>query len=85
MNVTPLLDERRNSIIPAFATLSVWRQISGIGRSLTYELLGAGQLRARKVGTRTLIDVSHGLAWLDAQPIAIVRPHGAYHRTKSVA
>ena len=75
----------RTDVLPAFATLPVWKQISGIGRSLTYELLGAGHLRARKVGARTLIDVSHGLAWLDAQPAAVVRPHGASHRTKSAA
>jgi hypothetical protein len=45
-------------------------------------LIAAGELSARKVGRRTLIDLRAGLAWLDEQPapkIAVSvtkRPHG---------
>ncbi len=74
----------RGKEFPAYATIPEWCRISGVGRSSTYEALGAGHLRARKLGTRTLIDVAHGLAWLDTLPMAAVRPHGV-KRTKQAA
>lgn len=58
----------QNEITPNFVTVPEWIARSGISRSRTYELLGTGDLRARKVGRRTLIDLRAGLAWLDAQP-----------------
>ena len=63
-------------IHPAFATVPDWCVISGMSRSGTYEALGRGELRAKKLGTRTLVDVEHGLAWLRSLPSATVRPHG---------
>jgi len=46
-----------------------------MSRSGTYLAIGRGDLRAIKVGQRTLIDVPHGLAWLNSQPPAeISRP-----------
>ena len=63
--------------LPVRATVTDWCALSGMGRSTTYEALGRGDLRAVKVGTRTLIDVAHGLAWLDSLPAAAVRPHGS--------
>lgn len=60
---------------PARATVAGWCDVSGMGRSATYEALGRGDLRAVKLGSRTLIDVAHGLAWLDSLPPATVRPH----------
>ena len=74
----------RGKEFPAYATIPEWCRISGMGRSSTYGALGADQLRARKLGTRTLIDVAHGLAWLETLPMATVRPHGA-KRTKQAA
>ena len=74
----------RGKEFPAYATVPEWCRLSGVGRSSTYEALGAGHLRARKLGTRTLIDVAHGLAWLDSLPVATVRPHGA-SRAKTAA
>lgn len=62
---------------PARATIAGWCALSGMGRSVTYEALGRGDLHAVKVGARTLIDVTLGLAWLDSQPPATIRPHGA--------
>lgn len=62
--------------VPVRATVTDWCGLSGMGRSATYEALGRGDLRAVKVGSRTLIDVAHGLAWLDSLPPATVRPHG---------
>ena len=74
----------RGKEFPAYATIPEWCRLSGVGRSSTYAALGAGLLRARKLGARTLIDVAHGLAWLDTLPMAAVRPHGA-KRTKQAA
>ncbi len=61
---------------PARATIPDWCSLSGMSRSGTYEALGRGDLRAVKLGARTLIDVEPGLAWLDTLPAATVRPHG---------
>lgn len=69
---------------PARATVAAWCGLSGMSRSTTYEALGAGHLRAVKLGTRVLIDVPHGLAWLNSLPPAAIRPHGA-NRTKQAA
>jgi hypothetical protein len=41
-----------------------------MGRSVVYEALARGDLRAVKCGARTLIDVDHGLAWLRSLPPA---------------
>lgn len=61
---------------PARATINDWCKLSGMGRSATYEALGRGDLHAVKLGSRVLIDVPHGLAWLDSLPQANIRPHG---------
>jgi hypothetical protein len=50
-----------------------WRVISGMSRRTTYEELGRGNLKAIKVGARTLIDVEAGLAWLRSLPPAKIR------------
>jgi hypothetical protein len=56
------------AVRPAFCTIEDWLTISGMGRRSTYEALGSGGLRAIKRGSRTLIDVEHGLAWLRSLP-----------------
>jgi hypothetical protein len=43
-----------------------------MGRTTTYEAIGRGDLRAVKVGGRTLVDVDHGIGWLDSLPAAQV-------------
>lgn len=53
---------------PNFVSIAEWCFRSGISRSRTYELLATGDIKAHKVGRRTLIDLKAGLAWLDAQP-----------------
>ena len=47
---------------PAYASVQRWCDLSGMGRSYTYYELAAGNLRAVKMGAKTLIDVAHGLA-----------------------
>jgi hypothetical protein len=58
------------SITPRYAPITDWCAISGMGRSSVYEALGRGDLRAIKLGARTLIDVEAGLAWLASMPAA---------------
>lgn len=67
----------------AYATIAAWCRLSGMGRSASYEALGRGDLRAIKLGSRTLIDVPHGLAWLATLPSASVRLHGASRRKQA--
>lgn len=58
--------------VPAFATVTGWGALSGMSRSSTYEALAAGHLRAVKLGARTLIDVQHGLRWVNSLPPATI-------------
>lgn len=59
---------------PKYAPITpIWCGISGMSRTATYNALGRGDLKAIKVGNRTLIDVEAGLAWLRSQPSAQVR------------
>lgn len=48
--------------IPEFCTLY------GIGRTFTYEEIGAGRLRVRKAGKRTLIRKVDADDWLNSLP-----------------
>jgi hypothetical protein len=56
-----------------FATIRVWCRLTGMSRSVTYQELGRGNLRAKKVNGRTLIDFPHGLAWLRSRPDAKIQ------------
>jgi hypothetical protein len=58
---------------PKFATIDNWIAMSGMGRRSVYDYLGTGELKAVKVGARTLIDVEAGLAWLRSRPPAVIR------------
>ena len=59
-----------SAVTPRYASVPVWCATSGMSRSTTYEALGRGDLRAIKLGARTLIDVEAGLAWLGSMPAA---------------
>ena len=41
----------------------------GLGRTKVYALLAKGEISARKVGSRTLIDVETVEAWITRQPV----------------
>ena len=58
---------------PKFATIPGWCRLSGMCRTRTYIELGTGNLRAVKLGQRTLIDVPSGLRWLDSLPAPQIR------------
>lgn len=54
--------------LPVYASIPRWCDITDMGRTATYEALGRGDLRAVKIGRRTLIDVQHGLVWIRSRP-----------------
>jgi hypothetical protein len=58
---------------PKFATIEDWCAISGMSRRVTYDKLGTQELRAIKLGGRTLVDVEAGLEWLRSRPQAVIR------------
>ena len=53
---------------PIYATVQNFCTMTGISRSTLYEALRDGKVMARKIGTRTLISVKSGLAWIEQQP-----------------
>ena len=57
----------------AWATVAGWCRLSSMSSALTYQALSRGDLRAKKLGRRTLIDVQRGLAWIESQPDAEIR------------
>ncbi len=61
------------ALTPKFGTIDTWIALSGMGRRTTYDELGRGNLRAVKVGTRTLINIEAGLAWIASRPAAQIR------------
>ena len=58
---------------PKYAPLPQWCAISGMSRTSTYNALGRGDLKAIKIGARTLVDVDAGLVWLRSLPAAQIR------------
>ena len=58
-------------MIPLFASVQDLTQIIGLGRSNIYEMLARGELRAIKIGKRTLVDVTAARQFMDAQPAAV--------------
>jgi hypothetical protein len=49
-------------------TVSEFLTAFGLGRTKFYELVNAGQLKARKNGTRTVVLAADAQAWLDSLP-----------------
>ncbi len=53
---------------PIYATVDDFCKLSGIGRTTLYAALRDGHVHAKKVGTRTLINIGSGLAWIEGKP-----------------
>lgn len=54
---------------PEFTTIDGWCALTGMGRTATYEAIQRGDLTARKVGRRALVDVPEGLKWIRSRPL----------------
>jgi excisionase family DNA binding protein len=55
-------------IDPLLVSIREAIRISGVGRTRLYELLNAGELSARKIGSRTLILYASLKGWIEALP-----------------
>ena len=55
---------------PRYCSIADWVRLSGVSRSVTYELLGDGKIQAVKLGSKTLINVDSGLKYLSSLPPA---------------
>jgi hypothetical protein len=56
-----------------WAPIDKWCEISGFGRTTTYQHLALGNLRAKKAGKRTLVHIPSGLAFIESLPDAEVK------------
>lgn len=61
-------------MVPQYATINTWVELSGVSRTVTYELLGTGKLIGKKLRARLLIDVTAGLAFINSLPPPKIRP-----------
>ena len=58
--------EEQKAVPVQYESIAAWRDRTGMRTGNIYARLATGELRAIKLGRRTLIDVQHGLRWLDA-------------------
>ena len=61
------------TVQPKYCSITRWCDMTGMGRRTVYEKLGTGELRAVKLGAKTMIDVEPGLSWLRSLPPAVIR------------
>jgi hypothetical protein len=54
---------------PIALSIKDFCQNYGVGRSLTYQLIGAGILEAKKQGAKTLIDRASAERWYRSLPV----------------
>jgi hypothetical protein len=64
----------------SYETIDIWKLRSGMSTDAVYKALSRGDLKAVKLGKRTMIDVQHGLAWLASLPAARI-----HHAPRKVA
>jgi hypothetical protein len=70
---------------PRYCSIADWVRLSGVSRSVTYELLGDGKIQAVKLGNKTLIDVDSGLKYLRSLPPAEITTGRNRRRGRSEA
>jgi hypothetical protein len=59
---------------PMFGTLKTAKRISGSSNSKLYQLIGSGQIKAKKLGRRLLIDLRSLYVFLERLPDAKIAP-----------
>lgn len=82
-NVAPAA-ETRSSVVPSaagfeypvFACVDKFSELFNLSRSKIYDMIGTGELIARRIGGRTLLNVQENLARCNSQPIVKVYRHG---------
>jgi len=66
--LTPVTEAERRAWQRAMS-IPEFCQRYNVGRTLAYEEINAGRLRARKVGKRTIISGDEAEAWLKSLPV----------------
>jgi hypothetical protein len=61
------------TIIPHWAPIPTGSKITGISIRRIYELISTGDLRAKKLGRSTLLDVPFALQYVESLPDAVIR------------
>ena len=59
--------------VDGYVTLQGWMAISAMSRDATYKALSRGNLKAKKLGRRIVIDLAHGLEYMRSLPDADIR------------
>jgi hypothetical protein len=59
-------------VIPAWGPIETWCWVAGMSRKRTYELLGLGHLRAKRLGGRTIIDIRGGMQYMQSLPDVLI-------------
>lgn len=59
---------------PKYIRFNEFRARFGIGKTKAYELLNAREIRAKKVGRATLVEVASADAWIERQPDFCKKP-----------
>jgi len=72
------MSAQTDTSLPLYCSIPKWCQLSGISRSVVYQMLGDGRLRAVKLGKRTLVDTTAGLAFLNSLPVAVIKMGGKH-------
>jgi hypothetical protein len=60
-------------LLPEFVTIPTWCAMSGMSRSLAYELAASGDIVMVKLRGRSLIHVPPSLAWMRTLPPAKIK------------
>jgi hypothetical protein len=63
--------------VVGYMTIAKFSEETGLSRTRVYVALGAGDLKAVKLGKRVLIDIAHAAKWLASQPPAEIRVKAA--------
>lgn len=58
--------------LPHYVSIEAWIKRTGMSRTDTYRKLGDGILRGKKIGRKTIIDFSAGMAWIASLPDAVI-------------
>ena len=53
---------------PVLVSIADWLKVSGMPRAGVYRALKKGDLRAKKLHSRSLIYYDHGIRWLNSLP-----------------
>ena len=57
-------------LLPTYVSIQGFCEQTSVSRSTVYRMLAAGDIRAKKIGRRSVIDLEHGLRFFQNAPAA---------------